>query len=195
MMKTRSVIVFFKKMTATKWLMLAISPVLATLLEMKIMILALFVIILIDMFTGIRKSLHRKKIPINLFKSIFWKSISSSGLRTTWRKTYEYTIGIIAFAVLDKMVLGGVEISLFSKTYTITQIAIIIACFVEVYSIHENMEEVSGRNLFKNILLFLPSTFQRMFNKDKSNNQYERYNRYDSRGQERRRRQRYADDK
>lgn len=191
----RSIILFFKNMTAYKWFILTISPVLATLIEMKVMILALLFIIVIDMFTGIRKGLHNKKIPMNICKSAFWKHISSSGLRTTWRKTYEYTIGIIAFAVLDKMVLGGISIDLFDKVYSLTQIAIIIACFVEVYSVHENMEEVSGRNLFKSILHFLPYKFRQALSKDKpGDNQYERYNRYDSRGQKRTRRQRYTND-
>ena len=150
-------------MTITKVILLAFSPVIAILVDMKTMLIALMFIITIDMLTGIRKGLHQKGLKFNPFKAIFWKNINSAGLRATWRKTYEYTIGIIAFAVLDGMVLGSVTIGLFNKTYSLSQIAVIVACLVEVYSIHENMEAVSGNNLFKKVLKVLPQKVKGIF--------------------------------
>jgi len=159
----KSVTFFFKKITLAKAILLTLSPVIAIIVNMKTMLIALGFIIFIDMLTGIRKGLHKKGIPFNPIKPIFWKNVQSAGLRSTWRKTYEYAIGIIVFAVLDGMVLGNIEVALFQKTYSLTQIAVAVACIIEAYSIHENMEAVSGNNLFKILLKGFPDKFSKIF--------------------------------
>ncbi len=159
----KSVTIFFKKITLAKWILLMLSPVIAIIVNMKTMLIALGFIIFMDMITGIRKGLHQKGIPFNPLKAIFWKNVQSAGLRSTWRKTYEYAIGIIVFAVLDGMVLGNIEVALFQKTYSLTQLAVVVACIIEVYSIHENMEAVSGNNLFKTLLKVLPKKISKLF--------------------------------
>jgi len=148
----KSVTIFFKKITLAKAILLTLSPVIAIIVNMKTMLIALGFIIFIDMLTGIRKGLHKKGIPFNPIKVIFWKNVQSAGLRATWRKTYEYAIGIIVFSILEGMVLGNIEIPLFEKIYTLTEIAVCTACIIESYSIHENMEAVSGNNLFRRVI-------------------------------------------
>ena len=93
-------LIFFKKMSASKITLLAASPLLTLIMDMKSILISLLVIIFIDTITGIRKSFHKKGIKGNPFKKSFWISLKSSGLRSTWRKTYEYGIGIIVFMLL-----------------------------------------------------------------------------------------------
>ena len=121
------------------------------------------------MFTGIRKAHYTNGVLFRPFKKEFWKVIKSKELRKTWRKTIEYAVGIITFTILDTMVLGTTSIQMLGNHYSISELAVTIACMVEVYSIYENMEAVSGNNLFKKILNFLPSKFKQVFSVNKNN--------------------------
>ena len=160
----KSPIYLIQTMTKKKFVAMAsLSLILTTLMNMREILLALGIIILIDMFTGIRKSLFIKKVEASIFKKKFWHAIHSSGLRSTWRKTYEYAIGIIVFTVLDSLVLKASKIMLLGAEYTLSEIAVAMACIVEIYSIYENMEAVSGNNLFKKILNVLPRQIKGIF--------------------------------
>lgn len=151
-------------MNAGKALMLTVlCPLLATILSMKDVLIALSIIILLDMFTGIRKSLHSKGISLDIRKQEFWQSVNSSGIRNTWRKTYEYVIGILAFVALDGFVLKISTFELLGQQYSISEIAVITAIIIEIYSVFENMEAVSGRNLLKKILSILPEKVRSFF--------------------------------
>lgn len=157
---------FFKTITVGKSILLLLSPILTLILSMKTTLLALAIIITIDTLTGIRKSLHQKDIKFNPFKSCFWKALKSSGLRSTWRKTYEYGIGIVTFAVMDSMVFKSSLVELFGSSYSIAELAVVIACMIEIYSIYENMEAVSGNNLFKRIIRLFPERLKKIFRKE-----------------------------
>lgn len=162
----KSPIYLIKTMTTEKVVaMSSVSLILTTLLNMKQILLALSIIIIIDMLTGIRKSLFVKQVKANIFQKEFWHAINSSGLRATWRKTYEYAIGIIVFIVLDSLVLKSSNIELMGAGYTLSEIAIALACMVEIYSVYENMEAVSGNNLFKKVVNFLPAPIKNVFKK------------------------------
>ena len=152
----KSITLFFGKMTLIKWLLTLLSPVIMIILSMKTTLVALSIIIFIDMITGIRKDLHIKKTPFNPAKKLFWSGLKSSGMRATWRKTYEYGIGILVFAIMDGLVLGQTSINLMGNTLSITELSVSMACLVEIYSIYENMEAVSGNNLFKKMNYLLP---------------------------------------
>ncbi len=162
----KSVILFFKNMTLSKGIMLILSPLISALFGMHTMIIALGFIIIMDNLTGIRKDLHNKKIKMNPLKMSFWRGIESSGFRNTWRKATEYGIGIIVVTVLDVMVLGGtLTLTLGSSVFTLSKFAVVVACLVETYSIFENMEEVSGNNIFKKMIMFFPEKYNKLLKK------------------------------
>jgi hypothetical protein len=120
-------------------------------------------VIFIDLITGIRKSLHLKGLSFNPLKKEFWRTVSSEGMRSTWRKTYEYGIGIITFVVIDSLVFDVTVVEIMGNKMSISELAITTACLVELYSIYENMEAVSGNNLFKRILYLFPQRFRDLF--------------------------------
>jgi len=163
-----STILFFKNMTLGKSLLLSFTPILIMILNMKTVLLALFVIIIIDLFTGIRKAHYTNGVLFRPFKKEFWKVIKSKELRKTWRKAVEYIIGIIVFTILDTMVLEISKVELLGNNYSLAELSVILACLVEIYSVYENMEAVSGNNLFKNILEFLPRTFKSSLKNEKN---------------------------
>lgn len=143
--------------------MSSVSLLLTTLLNMRQILLALAIIIIIDMLTGIRKSLFVKGVKAKFYKKEFWNAINSNGIRQSWRKTYEYAIGIIVFIILDSLVLKSSGIELMGAIYSLSEIAVALACMVEIYSIYENMEAVSGNNLLKKLTFLLPKRVQKMF--------------------------------
>lgn len=166
----KSQIFLIQTMTKKKFITLSsVSLIITTLLNMREILLALAIIIIVDMLTGIRKSLFLKKVKSSILKKEFWHAINSSGIRATWRKTYEYAIGIIVFTVLDSLVLKSSSIMMMGAEYTLSEIAVATACIVEIYSIYENMEAVSGNNLFKKIINLLPSQIKSIFRKETIN--------------------------
>tara|TARA_R110000850_G_scaffold63877_2_gene143943 strand:- start:89 stop:619 length:531 start_codon:yes stop_codon:yes gene_type:complete len=143
---------------AGKGLLLSLSALLAVLISMKTILLGLCILILIDLITGIRANLHDWGISCNPFKKVFWKSIKSYLLRKTWKKTYEYGIGILVVAIFETMFFGApMSIILMEKVFTLSELAALIPALVEVWSIFENFEAVSNKNILKRLVFLLPS--------------------------------------
>lgn len=151
----KSITAFFSQLTLGKKILLVLSPIISILVSMKVLLLGLWLLIFIDLLTGIRKSLHQKKISFNPLKAVFWKSIKSYLLRKTWQKTYEYALGIITIIVLESLILGETHIEVMSKVFTISELSIIVPACVEVWSIFENFEAVSGNNILKKAKKYL----------------------------------------
>lgn len=159
----KSMSLFFGKMTLEKKsLLLILTPILTVLLNIKSMLIGLAMLILLDLLTGIRKSLHEKKLSFNPFKKHFWKTLHSKGMRDTWRKTYEYGIGIIVFVIFETMILKIDPIEIGGALFTLTELAVVAATLVEIYSVFENMEAVSGNNLLKRISFLLPGQIKKI---------------------------------
>ena len=121
----KSIVTFFTQLTSSKKILLILSPIISILISMKLLLLGLWLLIFIDLLTGIRKNLHQKNIKFNLAKAEFWKSIKSYLLRKTWQKTYEYAFGIITIIVLEGLILGETHIEVMNKVFTISELSII----------------------------------------------------------------------
>ena len=154
---------------STKVVVLSISTILSVLINMKIALLGLSILIIIDLITGIAKSLYEKNINCNPLKTEFWKSIKSYMLRKTWKKAYEYGIGIIVVVILETLVFGGsTSIMLKSKKFSLSELAVVIPSIVEVWSIFENIEVVTKNNFFKKLYTFLPQKVQKVLKRNDS---------------------------
>lgn len=160
----KSVTAFFSQLTSGKKILLLLSPIISILVSMKVLLLGLWLLILIDLLTGIRKNLHQKNIKFSLFQANFWKSIKSYLLRKTWQKSYEYALGIITIVVLESLILGETHVEVMNKTFTISELSIIVPACVEVWSIFENFEAVSGNNILKKAKKYLMNKFLKKSN-------------------------------
>jgi hypothetical protein len=137
------------------------------------MAFGLAVLITIDLLTGIRKTLFLSKVKFSLFKIEFWHEFTSKGLRDTWRKSYEYATGIIVFAIFESLVFNIGPIDLVDNKFTLTQLAVILASLIEVYSIFENMEAVSGNNFLKRLTFLLPESLRKILSDSKKKEEEE----------------------
>lgn len=162
-----SFISFFSNLSFGKKMLLLATPILSVLISMKAAIFGLWILIFIDLLTGIRKNFHSKGIKFNLFKKVFWRSIKSYLLRQTWKKTYEYGIGILVIVVFETMIFNIPPLAILGGTVMISELSIILPAAVEVWSIYENLEAVSGNNILKMLKKFLPSNIRAIFNSSK----------------------------
>jgi len=101
-------------------------------------------------------------------KKVFWKGIKSYLLRDTWRKAYEYGIGIVVVIIFESLIFGITTISILNRDFTISELAIIIPAVIEIWSIFENLEAVSNENILKKSVKILPRNIQRLFNNNEN---------------------------
>lgn len=159
----KSILLFFGNLTKWKKFVLLLSPIVTLILSMKTILIGLSFLIILDLITGIVKNLQEKGVSPNITKRNFWRAIKSYLLRKTWRKAYEYGLGIIVIAVFETLIFGTTYISIMEKTFTITELAVIIPAIIETWSIFENIESISKNNILKKIIVFLPTTLRRLF--------------------------------
>lgn len=146
------IINFFAQFNISKSVLMFLSPITAVLLDPNKAIVGLGLLILLDLITAIRASHIIRGIKFRPFTIKYWRTIRSNGLRSTWKKTYEYLFGITAFYIVEKTVLLIPDLSILGRDITLTELAINIAIFIELYSIFENLEKVSGKNLLKQLI-------------------------------------------
>jgi len=165
----KSAIVFFKELTVVKKVLLGVTPILTVMLNAQQAWIGLGLLIFLDLLTGIRKSLHLTEVKERFWQKAFWRQVKSYGIRETWKKAYEYGIGIIVCSIFESMIfkMGPIEIA--GGSFSLTELSIMIASVIEVYSNYENMEAVSGRNIFKRMLEFLPAPIQKILEKKETN--------------------------
>jgi hypothetical protein len=164
----RSLILFFRELTIVKKILLVLTPILTVMLNSQSAIIGLALLILLDLLSGIRKDFYLKGITAYIWQKSFWKGVKSYGIRETWKKTYEYGIGIIVCSIFESMIFKMEPIDVMNREFSLTELAIMIASIVEVYSNYENMEAVSGRNVFKLLTQFLPKPIQDVLSKLKN---------------------------
>ena len=163
----KSIATFFQNLTIAKKLILALTPIVTMLISIKAALFGLLILITLDLITGIKKNLHQNNIPFNPLNKLFWKSIKSYLLRQTWRKMYEYGIGILVILVFETLVLGSTPIALLGKTFSITELSVLLPAAIEVWSIFENIEAVTGMNILKRLRPILPKPLQNLLNGNK----------------------------
>ena len=106
---------------------------------MKILIIGLFIFLLLDLITGLRKARLNKQ------------AITSGGLRRSINKFIEYSIAILASQVFTYI---------FKLDLTLSYYVALFICTIELKSIFENISETTGVDLWKGIRKLIPSLSQ-----------------------------------
>ena len=100
-----------------------------------------FILIGLDLVTGIAASIKKGKFKLHIlyiFKAHFWRHITSSGLGRTIQKTLVYMILIISGFVIDTLILPGIG------TLIVTKILAGATALRELKSLVENTELILG---------------------------------------------------
>lgn len=106
---------------------------------MKPLIAGLFILLFLDLITGIRKAALNKQ------------AITSSGLRKSISKFLEYSIAILASQVFTFV---------FKLDITLSYYVALFVATIELKSIFENISETTGVDLWKGIRKLIPSLSQ-----------------------------------
>jgi hypothetical protein len=106
---------------------------------MKPLIVGLFIFLLLDLITGIRKATINKQ------------AITSLGLRKSLSKFLEYSIAILASQVFT---------FIFKLDITLSYYVALFIATIELKSIFENISETTGINLWKVVRKLIPSISQ-----------------------------------
>ena len=147
---------FFSNLTALKKLLLIASPLITVLLSMKQALMGLVALIIIDLITGIRRNHKEWGIGFKPHKLLFWRAIKSYLLRKTWKKAYEYGLGIIVVVIFETFIIGSTSVEVLEgKLFTISELAVVVPSVIEVWSIFENIEAETGKNFLKKMNLLL----------------------------------------
>lgn len=106
---------------------------------MKMLIIGLFIFLILDLITGLRKARLNKQ------------AITSSGLRRSVNKFIEYSIAILASQVFTYI---------FKLDVTLSYYVALFICTIELKSIFENISETTGVDIWKGIRKLIPSLSQ-----------------------------------
>ena len=106
---------------------------------MKPLIAGLFILLFLDLITGIRKAALNKQ------------AITSGGLRKSISKFLEYSIAILASQVFTFV---------FKLDITLSYYVALFVATIELKSIFENISETTGVDLWKGIRKLIPSLSQ-----------------------------------
>lgn len=151
---------------------LLFAPVTAVLLSVQMALIFLLGLIVVDLYYGIKKTFKVNNVPFNPFKRIFWKTVNSTGLRQTWKKSTEYGLGVIVTAFCQALFFPEFVITVLGGSFTILLFVIMTACMVEIYSIFENINEINPNNGIQRVSKFIQKYFKTyvtdIFNKIKS---------------------------
>jgi hypothetical protein len=167
-----SVVKFWSKYQDSKLALFLITPLIAFLMTHEFLVYTLMLLSLLDLVTGIEKTANHKKLKLNLLKKENWKNwrvITSEGIRKTCNKIKDYGLLTIVIFLLETNVIGKTIIEFNPQNFTLTAWTLVGLCFIEVWSIYENREEIGKRNYLKIMLNFLPEKVQDLFKKIKPN--------------------------
>lgn len=106
---------------------------------MKMLIVGLFIFLLLDLITGIRKARLNKQ------------AITSGGLRRSINKFIEYSIAILASQVFTYI---------FKLDLTLSYYVALFIATIELKSIFENISETTGVDIWKGVRKLIPSLSQ-----------------------------------
>lgn len=131
----------------TKLSLFALS-LLSILAPVKPMVLIAIGFIILDMFFGVWRSVKKNG----------WKSFRSRRLSNTISKSFLYAGAIVSVYFLEKYLLADI-LGLFVSVHLVLTKAFTFFCtFIEIKSINESYEDVTGKNVLKSFKEFLTRT-------------------------------------
>ena len=127
----------FISIKSLRWNILV--PVIAFLAPAIPLILTVGIFIVADTIFGVIKTVKQKG----------WKGYTSKGLSSIISKMVLYSSCVLLIFCLEKFILDEFVKILTAIPFFLTKIVAILLCYIEIKSILENFEEITGVNLWK----------------------------------------------
>ena len=124
---------------------LLLASIIAVLSPVKPMIYIAIFAILLDTFFGIWRSVKKGG----------WRSIKSRKLSHTVSKSLLYSGAIIFVFLIEKYIAADLVAQFISVELIMTKVVALGCVFVEILSINENYEAVTGNNIIKSLKSFV----------------------------------------
>jgi hypothetical protein len=124
---------------------LLLASIIAVLSPVKPMIYIAIFAILLDTFFGIWRSVKKGG----------WRSIKSRKLSHTVSKSLLYSGAIIFVFLIEKYIAADLVAQFISVELIMTKVVALGCVFVEILSINENYEAVTGNNIIKSLRSFV----------------------------------------
>ena len=142
---------FFSSLTLPKWVLLGLSPIFSTILSLRLALIGLCIFVLLDLYTGIRKYMFNNNIKFE-WTIKYATSIRSAGLRDSYNKIGEYLFTILMVIIFESLVLRIEAFEIQGVIFSFSEIAVILACSIELWSLFENREVYKKTNPLKKML-------------------------------------------
>lgn len=126
-------------------LLLICSSFLAVIAPIKPLIYVAILSILIDTCFGVWRSVKKGG----------WKSFKSRRLSHTISKSFLYTLAIMFVFLVEKYIAADLVAHFIAIDLVMTKITAFFCVFVEILSINENYEAVTGKNILKALKNFV----------------------------------------
>jgi len=126
-------------------LLLICSSFLAVVSPIKPLIYVAILAILLDTSFGIWRSVKKGG----------WKAFKSRRLSHTISKSFLYTLAIMFVFLVEKYIASNLVAHFIAIDLLMTKVTAFFCVFVEVVSINENYESVTGKNILKSLKNFV----------------------------------------
>lgn len=142
-----------------------LAPIILMFTSVQFAIMALFVIMVINYITSTVNTYKRLK-QTSSCRFILWRSIwNEKTMKRFFTKSYEYIFAMIVISLFQVYIIGlnPIEINL---SINLLNLFIFYASTMEITQIFNNIEKVSGNNIFEVIKNKVPMV-GKLFGKDK----------------------------
>lgn len=148
---SNTVLKYFCRTSLYKKLFLLSFTLLTFFWDLRILIFTLLFLSLLDYITGVKKNLFYRGVKNrSIFSKQFRVSIQSRLTRQSYYKVKDYFLGVVIFSILESAI-GRIEIpiAIGEENFSLTEVSLLIPIGIEVWSIFENREAITGNNILK----------------------------------------------
>lgn len=120
--------------------------------DMKDLFTAFLFFTFLDFITGVQKDMFYQGLTSrSIFSKDFRKTVKSRKIRAGIEKTKNYLLGVLIFAVVELLITGKISLPIIviERQYTVTELSLLIPIGNEIWSIFENREAITGKNILK----------------------------------------------
>lgn len=137
--------------SSTKWYSFIITTVLSMLAPLQTYIYLMILILVVDAVTSIYYQFRQNRPHYDSVFSTFMHTVESNKLRITVEKMFFYIAGIIVVYLFESILLKNIPVDGIFDVLSVTNVAAMLICSIEIYSILENISKITNNPLWLRI--------------------------------------------